>query len=161
MQKHQTRGTRQTTSWKQWQMGISLWDFSQNKQWQHSTGHADAIIYRFLQLLVEQTDLYYQGHFTKQARPSCLIDITLLTMTSLALALQMENDLRDELWDYSSRLEHFYIPLTPQHVIPSCIYCKFCILQTIQKELTKIMSMTNHGNYGWFQCTEPGLRYIL
>jgi hypothetical protein len=51
-----------------------------------------------LQLLVEQTDLYFQRHFNKQARPSCLADMTLLTiMTSLSLALQMEHDLRDEL----------------------------------------------------------------
>jgi len=49
-----------------------------------------------LQLLVEQTDLYYR-HLNKQARPS-LADITMLTiMTSLSLALQMEHDLKDEL----------------------------------------------------------------
>jgi hypothetical protein len=49
-----------------------------------------------LQLLVEQTNLYYQQYLDKQSRPSCLADMTLLTiMTSLALALQMEHDLTD------------------------------------------------------------------
>ena len=79
-------------------------------------------------------------------------------MTSLSLALQMEHDLRDELWNYSSRPEHFYITFyndtttcdTFLHIL------QICILQTIQTELTKKISMTDHGNYD-LQCTEPGL----
>jgi hypothetical protein len=44
--------------------------------------------------------------------------MTLLTiMTSLSLALQMEHDLRDELWNFGSRLEHLHSILQWHHNI--------------------------------------------
>jgi hypothetical protein len=72
---------------------------------------------------------------TKQARPSCLAVMTLLTIiASLALVLQMEHDLTDNYKTTRPSLNSitFHVKVT-QHVIPSCIYCSFCILWTIQR----------------------------
>jgi hypothetical protein len=44
------RGTRQTTSWKQWQRDINPWDckiMRHQTQRQHSIACTDAIIYRY------------------------------------------------------------------------------------------------------------------
>lgn len=148
MQKHQTCGTRQTTSWKQWQRVLISGTSHRINNDSTPLVVVMPLFTDILQLLVEQTDLYDQGHFNKQARPSCLIDITLLTiMTSLALALQMENDLRDELWDYSSKLEHFYIHWHHNMWYLLAYTANFAFCRQLKK-LTKIMSMTNHGNYG-------------
>ena len=57
------------------------------------------------QLLVEQTNLYYQQHLDRQARPRCqLPDI----MTFTALALQMGHDMKDTVHDYWSRHKHLH-----------------------------------------------------
>jgi hypothetical protein len=63
-------------------------------------------------LLVEQTNMYYQKHLHRQARPSHqLPDITLLDMvTFVALALQMGYELKDTLHDYWSRLRQLHNP---------------------------------------------------
>jgi len=57
------------------------------------------------QLLVEQSNLYYQQHLDRQAGPShWLPDITLPDiMTFTALALQMRHNMKDTLHDYWSR----------------------------------------------------------
>jgi hypothetical protein len=59
------------------------------------------------QLLVEQTNLYYQQHLDRQAGPSRrLPDITLPDiMTFTALALQIGHVMKDTLHDYWSRLK--------------------------------------------------------
>ena len=63
-------------------------------------------------LLVEQTNVYYQQHLNRQAGPSSrLPDITLPDMmTFVALALQMEHELKDTLHDYWSRLRQLHNP---------------------------------------------------
>jgi len=63
-------------------------------------------------LLVEQTNVYYQQHLHRQARPSHrLPDITLLDMmTFVALALQMGHALKDTLHDYCLRLGQLHNP---------------------------------------------------
>ena len=59
------------------------------------------------QLLVEQSNLYYQLHLDRQARPSRrLPDI----MTFTTLALQMGHDVKDTLHDYWSRLKQLHTP---------------------------------------------------
>jgi hypothetical protein len=65
-------------------------------------------------LLVEQTNLYYQQHLNRQARPSRqLPDITLSDiMTFTALALQMGHIMKDTLHDYWSRLKQMHTPFT-------------------------------------------------
>ena len=64
------------------------------------------------QLLVEQTNLYYQQHLDRQAGPSRrLRDITLPDiMTFTALALQTGHNVTDTLHDYWSRLKQVHIP---------------------------------------------------
>jgi hypothetical protein len=63
--------------------------------------------HKFFQLLVEQTNLYYQQHLKRQARPShWLPDI----MTLTALALQMGYGLKDTLHDYLTRLRQLHTP---------------------------------------------------
>lgn len=86
------------------------------------------------QLLVEQTNLYYQQRLNRQARSSHqLPDITLLDMmTFIILALQMGHDLIDTL--------HNYWPIL------TATHCVFCILQTIHMDVTKAMNMTAYGN---------------
>ena len=61
-------------------------------------------------LLVEQTNIYYQQHLDRQARPSRrLPDTTLPDMvTFIALALQMGHTLKDTLLDYWSRLRQLH-----------------------------------------------------
>jgi len=63
-------------------------------------------------LPVEQTNVYYQQHFDRQAGPSRrLPDITLPDMmTFVALALQMGHKLKDTLHDYWSRLRQLHNP---------------------------------------------------
>jgi hypothetical protein len=59
------------------------------------------------QLLVEQTNLYYQQHLDRQAGPSRRMpDI----MTFTALALQMGHVVKDTLHDYWSRLKQMQTP---------------------------------------------------
>jgi hypothetical protein len=62
------------------------------------------------QLLVEQTNLYYQQHVDRQTGPSRrLPDIMLLDMvTFIAFVLQMGHDLKDRLHDYWSRLSQLH-----------------------------------------------------
>jgi len=61
----------------------------------------------FFQLLVEQSNLYYQQHLDRQAGPSCrLPDI----MTFTVLALQVGHNMKDALHDYWSRLEQQHTP---------------------------------------------------
>ena len=64
------------------------------------------------QLLVEQTNMYYQQYLDRQAEPSRqLPDITLQDMmTFIALALQMGHDVKDTLHDYWSRLKQLHTP---------------------------------------------------
>jgi hypothetical protein len=64
------------------------------------------------QLLVEQTNLYYQQHWDRQAGPSHqLPDVTLPDMmTFTALALQMRHYLKDMVRDYWSRLRQLHTP---------------------------------------------------
>ena len=62
-------------------------------------------------LVVEQTNLYYQQHLDRQARPSRrLPDIMFPDMTFTALALQMGHIVKDTLHDYWSRLEQIHTP---------------------------------------------------
>ena len=53
-------------------------------------------------LLVEQTNVYYQQHLDRQARPSRRLPYITLPdmMTFIALALQMGQKLKDTLHDY-------------------------------------------------------------
>jgi hypothetical protein len=62
---------------------------------------------QIFQLLVEQTNLYYQQHLYRQAGPSRRLPDIMLPdmMTFTALALQMGHDLKDTLHDYWSRLK--------------------------------------------------------
>jgi len=62
-------------------------------------------------LLVEQTNVYYQQHLGRQARPTRrLPDTTFLDMTTfIALALQMGHELKD-IHDYWSRLRQLHNP---------------------------------------------------
>ena len=61
------------------------------------------------QLLVEQTNFYYQKHLSKQAAPRSLPDITLLDkITVLYLIVQMRHVLQLKLQDRWSRLEQFH-----------------------------------------------------
>ena len=61
---------------------------------------------------MEQTNVYYQQHLDRQARPSRqLPDITLPDMmTFIVLALQMGHALKDILRDYWSRLRQLHNP---------------------------------------------------
>ena len=63
-------------------------------------------------LLVEQTNVYYQQHLDRQARPSRrLPDIPLPDMmTFVALALQMGHELKDTLNDYWSGHRQLHNP---------------------------------------------------
>jgi hypothetical protein len=69
---------------------------------------------QIFQLLVEQTNLYYQQHLDRQSgRSRQLPDITLPDMmTSIALALQIGHDLKDTLHDYWSRLRQLHTPFS-------------------------------------------------
>ena len=59
------------------------------------------------QLLLEQTNLYYQQHLDRQAGPGRrLPDIMIFT----ALALQLGHDVKDTLHDYWSRLKQLHTP---------------------------------------------------
>jgi len=61
-------------------------------------------------LLVEQTNVYYQQHLNRRARPSRqLPDIMLLNMmTFVALALQMGHELNNKLHDYWPKLRQLH-----------------------------------------------------
>jgi len=67
---------------------------------------------KIFHLLVEQTNLYYEQLFDRQAGPRRrLPEITLPdTMTFIALALQMGHILKDTLHDYWSRLRQLQTP---------------------------------------------------
>jgi len=64
------------------------------------------------QLLVLQSNVYYQQHLDRQAGPSHrLPDITLPDiMTFTALAVQMGHNVKDTLHDYWSRLKQLHTP---------------------------------------------------
>jgi hypothetical protein len=64
------------------------------------------------QLLVDQTNVYYQQYLDRQAGPSRrLPDITLPDiMRFIAVALQMGHNLKDTLHDYWSRLPQLHTP---------------------------------------------------
>ena len=72
-----------------------------------------------LHLLVEQTNVYYQQHLDRQTGPSCrLPDITLPDMIAfVALALQMEQELKDTLHDYWAGLRQLYNPFYGETMI--------------------------------------------
>jgi hypothetical protein len=61
-------------------------------------------------LLVEQTNVYYQQHFDRQAGASRLLPDIMLPdmMTFVVLALQMGHELKDTLYDYWSRLRQLH-----------------------------------------------------
>ena len=61
------------------------------------------------QLLVKQTNFYYQKHLYKPAAPRFLPDIKLLDkITVLYLVVQMRHVLKDKLQDRWSRFEQFH-----------------------------------------------------
>ena len=61
-------------------------------------------------LLVEQTNVYYQQHLDRQARPSSQLRDVMLPdmMTFIALTLQMGHALKDTPHDYWSRLRQLH-----------------------------------------------------
>ena len=64
------------------------------------------------QLLVDQSNLYYQQHLDRQAGPSRRMPNIMLPyiMTFTALALQMGHNVKDTLHDYWSRLKQLDTP---------------------------------------------------
>ena len=67
---------------------------------------------KIFHLLVEQNNVYYQQHLDRQTGPSRqLPDITFSgMMTFVALALQMEHELKDTPHDYWSTLRQLHNP---------------------------------------------------
>lgn len=124
-----------------------MWDLpnysrriSHHTQRQFCTGFYHILFFtNIFQLMVEQTNLYYQKYLYKQSPPHCLPDITLTDIiTVFALVLQMGNILQDKLQDHWSRLEQFYIPFYDYTMIQILAYTAiFCILRTTAKDLTK------------------------
>jgi len=70
-------------------------------------------------LLIEQTNVYYQQHLERQARPTRrLPDITMPDMmTFIALALQMGHKLKDTLHDYWLRLRQLHNPFYSETMV--------------------------------------------
>jgi hypothetical protein len=95
------------------------------------------------QLLVQQTNLYYQQHMDKQAGTSRRLPHI---MTFTALALQMAH-VKDTLHDYWSRLEQIQTPFFGEimtrdrylHIL------RVRTLRTIHGDPTQARSMTDYG----------------
>jgi len=101
-------------------------------------------------LLVEQTNVHYQQHLDRQARPSHrLLDMMLPDiMTFIALALQMGHELKDTLHDYWLKLRQLYTPfngetMTCDRFLPILCFLHFA---EIHRDLTKAKNMTEYGN---------------
>jgi hypothetical protein len=80
------------------------------------------------QLLVEQTNLYYQQHLDRQSGPSRRLPDM---VTFIALALQMGHDLKDALRDYWTRLETATHSILWQdhdmrQIFTHIAFCAFC-----------------------------------
>jgi len=100
------------------------------------------------QQLVEQTNLCYEKHLSKQALPRSLPDITLLDkITVLYLVVQMRHVLQDKLQDRGSRLENFHTTFSDKTATQILAYTAifFCILWTNTKQLNEIIK-TDHVN---------------
>jgi len=70
-------------------------------------------------------------------------------MTFIALALQVEKDLRDALRDYWSRLSTaahsvLWWDYDMKQISTHTLF--FCILWTIHRDQTKVTNMTDYGN---------------
>ena len=78
------------------------------------------------QLLVEQTNLYYEQFLDQQTAPSHRLPDIMLPdmMTFIALALQMGHNLKDTLHDYWSRLRQLHTPL--RQIFTYTMFSAFC-----------------------------------
>jgi len=95
------------------------------------------------QLLVEQSNLYYQQHLDRQVGPSRRLP----DMTFTALALQKGHNMKDTLHDYWSRLKQLHTPFYGDTMTQDRFLHipQFLHFQTIHRHPTQARNMTDYG----------------